>query len=224
LNIHNRSEEDEEETEVDGPADINSLVNPNPEGGGGDESELAFSVSSAHLRGGVGGSLSGRRVEMTQIDPIRWREETDRMIPALRKAEKSLNESFSFGSSWQAHVGLLDKYYQQTALPAFQQQQQQRGIAVPVSNNNTRKNHNNPNPNGDSFPLIESLQFFQSRVTSDRQQLSSSERLLNNRKEFETMFAQYKSHKEVSEEEKHYYSLSFFFLFCFCLFFLLGLG
>jgi hypothetical protein len=147
---------------------------------------------------------------MTQIDPIRWREETDRMIPALRKAEMSLNESFSFGSSWQAHVGLLDKYYQQTALPAFQQQQQQRGIAVPVPVPNTRKSSSsNPNSNpsstvvsNDSFPLIESLQSFQSRVSSDRQQLSSSERLLNNRKEFETMFAQYKSHKEVSEEVK----------------------
>ena len=170
------------ENDADGVTDINSVENYHYEGKDfdEDESELAFSLSTIDRVAGEGRGRahSGRRrrmVESTAVDPRLWREETERIVPLLRRSERAID--ITTHVSWQSHVALISDYCRQNS-----------STPSPAIISSVRK----------SAAISETMRSLQQQVSDDLKNILTAERLLNSRNQMAEHQIHFQSVREVS--------------------------
>lgn len=179
--------------------DVNSLENQHYLDGKeeDDESDLAFSLSTIDRVAAVenGGRVSARRrhggiIESRGIDPLTWRQETERVTPSLKAAEKAWMTSGL--TSWQSHVSLVQKYCQEISYS----KSGRRGADVTVLP---------PSSSAAASIVVESLTSVQVSLSNELAGIKKAERLLNARHDVLDHLSTYATLKTVSERIREYF-------------------
>jgi hypothetical protein len=179
----------------------NSLENE----GKDDESELAFSVSM---------STRGAKFsfpDTTPIDPLLWKEETERVAPLLKKAEKIGGGLTTH--SWQAHLQSMEEYCTKilsrppsklttdTTSKKAGDPEIKSFDETPIRGRDSAISMNSKievTSTSSSHPLSEALSGVKAQLSSQIETIKKSERLMNSRLVMAPLLEQYRSYKSVS--------------------------
>lgn len=166
-----------------------------------EESDLAFSLSTSTRAGGDRhGFHHGRRIiEATHIDPAAWRQETERIIPLLKKSEKSFEAAML--NSWQSHFQTIENYCHDRRSGGGEKKTPPAAAATTIT---TMRNEGNNNNAGSSAAnsrerISEMLRGMKSELSNQLLQIQKAEKLVRSRQEFEALELQFRSHQQVRQ-------------------------